>query len=206
MFIVFEGGEGAGKSTAIKGVAEELRRRGYNIVVTREPGGGLGKEIDEFIKKKSLGITPLPELFLFLAERAAHIEEVIEPALRIGKIILCDRFYHSTLAYQGYGRGIPLELIEKVDSIARQGILPDIVFLLDIPPEKGLLRTERADRIEEEPMAFHKRVREGYLRLAENDPTIKKIDATKPPKEVLENILNILLERLKNYGMPCLQS
>ncbi|MBU1261885.1 dTMP kinase [bacterium] len=197
MFIVFEGGEGAGKSTAIKGVAEELRRRGYKIVVTKEPGGGLGKEIDEFIKKKSSNITPLPELFLFLAERAAHIEKVIEPALRSGKLILCDRFYHSTFAYQGYGRGIPLELIEKADFIARQGLLPDIVFLLDLPEKKGLLRTERADRIEKEPMAFHKRVREGYLRLAEKDPTIRKIDATKPPEEVLQDILNMLLERLK---------
>ncbi|MDI6751570.1 MAG: dTMP kinase [bacterium] len=196
MFIVFEGGEGAGKSTVITGLAKELKRKGYNIVVTREPGGGLGKEIDEFIKK-NLSIAPLPELFLFMAERAAHIESVIEPALRKGKIVLCDRFYHSTFAYQGYGRGIPLELIEKVDCIARQGLLPDIVFLLDISPEKGLIRTERADRIEKEPITFHKRVREGYLRLAENDPTIRKIDATKSSEEVLGNILNILLERLK---------
>ncbi len=197
MFVSFEGGEGAGKSTAIKGVAEELRKRRYNIVVTKEPGGGLGKEIDELIKKKSLSIAPLPELFLFMAERAAHIEEVIKPALADGKLVLCDRFYHSTLAYQGYGRGIPLELIEKVDFIARQGLLPDLVFFLDLPEEIGLIRTERADRIEREPMTFHKRVREGYLKLAENDPTIIKIDALKPPKEVLENILNILLERLK---------
>lgn len=195
MFIVFEGGEGAGKSTAIKGVAEELKKRGYNIVVTREPGGGLGKEIDELIKK-NLSITPLPELFLFMAERAAHIENVIEPALRKGKIVLCDRFYHSTLAYQGYGRGIPLELIEKVDEIARQGLLPDVVFLLDLPEEMGLLRTERADRIEKEPMAFHKRVRKGYLKLAENDPSIRKIDATKPREKVLQDILEILLPML----------
>ncbi|MEK9148980.1 MAG: dTMP kinase, partial [Candidatus Desantisbacteria bacterium] len=152
MFVSFEGGEGAGKSTAIKGVAEELRKRRYNIVVTKEPGGGLGKEIDELIKKKSLSIAPLPELFLFMAERAAHIEEVIKPALADGKLVLCDRFYHSTLAYQGYGRGIPLELIEKVDFIARQGLLPDLVFFLDLPEEIGLIRTERADRIEREPM------------------------------------------------------
>jgi dTMP kinase len=192
MFIVFEGGEGAGKSTAIESVAEELRKRGYSIVVTREPGGGLGKEIDELIKK-NLNITPLPELFLFMAERAAHIENVIEPALREGKIVLCDRFYHSTLAYQGYGRGIPLELIEKVDEIARQGLLPDVVFLLDLPEEIGLLRTERADRIEKESMVFHKRVREGYLRFAEDDPSIRKIDATKPREEVLQDILKVLL-------------
>ena len=195
MFIVFEGGEGAGKSTAIKGVADHLKKNGYNIVVTREPGGGLGKEIDELIKK-NLSITPIPELFLFMAERAAHIENVIKPALREGKIVLCDRFYHSTLAYQGYGRGISLETIEKVDEIARQGLLPDIVFLLDLPEKDGLIRAERADRIEKEPISFHKRVREGYLNLAENDPSIRKIDATKLPEKVLQDILEILLPML----------
>lgn len=196
MFIVFEGGEGAGKSTVIRGVAKELRKRGYEIVVTKEPGGGLGKEIDELIKKRER-ITPLSELFLFLAERATHVEEVIKPALRKGKIVLCDRFYHSTLAYQGYGRRIPLKVIEKVDFIARQGLFPDIVFLLDLPEEIGFLRGKGADRIEKGSLSFHKRVREGYLELAEKDPTIRKIDATKPPKEVLENILRILLERLQ---------
>jgi dTMP kinase len=195
MFIVLEGVEGAGKSLIAKLLSDELTKRGYSVLVTREPGGTeIGDVMREILLKENFQISPLTELLLFLVARADHIEKVIKPALEAERIVVCDRFFHSSIAYQGYGRGLEVGLVERLDREVRRGVVPDIVFLLDLPEEEGLKRKKRIDRLEKESLSFHKRVREGYLLLSEKQPYIKKIDATKSPHSVLQEILKILSE------------
>ena len=145
----------------------------------------------------------LAELFLILADRAQHVESLIQPALRAGEIVLCDRFADSTLAYQAYGRELPLEAVRAVESVARQGVLPDLTFVLDCPIEIGLARTRRrrghaaADRFEGEEASFHERVRQGFLALAREDPRrIRVIDGTRAADDVHREILAWSAEKL----------
>ncbi|KJJ84145.1 thymidylate kinase [Candidatus Omnitrophus magneticus] len=173
--ITFEGPEGSGKSTQSRRLFHDLLRDGFETVITSEPGGtALGKYIrDILLYKKDLHLSPYAELFLFEADRSQHIEELIKPALADKKIVICDRFSTATLAYQGYGLDMDLQNIIKVDSMARAGVEPDLIILLDVDPDIGLHRAtieHSADNMELRAKKFHHRVREGYLKIAGENP------------------------------------
>ena len=170
-FIVFEGGEGSGKSTQAKALEGQLRRLGFKTVLTHEPGGTLlGNKLRRWLKW-GRGVTTQTELFLFLASRSQLVTKVIRPALERGEVVICDRFDASTFAYQGYGRGMDLAFLETINSFVTNGLSPDLVILLDLDVEKGLKRKRmRLDCFEREEFAFHHRVRDAYLKLAAADP------------------------------------
>ncbi len=205
-FITFEGGDGSGKTTQLKALDGYLTERGKSCIATREPGGtSLGNLIRQvLLEVGKQPITSPTELFLYLADRAQHIHEVIIPAIKQGKVILCDRHTDSTLAYQGYGRGIDLGLLRSLNDIASQGIKPDLTFLFDCPVEIGLSRTAqrqsqaitgagREDRFEREKIEFHERVREGFLELARAEPhRFRIIDATRSVEEIAREIENVI--------------
>jgi dTMP kinase len=200
-FITLEGIEGCGKSTQTPLLVEWLKSKGYEVTVTREPGGtAIGKRIRAILlDPESRGITGLSELLLYSADRAQHISEVIEPALSAGGVVVCDRYSDATAAYQGYGRGQDLELIAGVGEFATRGLMPDLTLLLDLPVEAGLSRAisrndangaHREARFEQEAVEFHERVRKGYLEIACNDPArVKVIDASGGVEEVSRLVL-----------------
>lgn len=216
--ISFEGGDGSGKTTQLRLLEKYLASHGKVCLSTREPGGTtLGEMIRRLLLEAGTGEISSPtELFLYLADRAEHVHEVIRPALASGTLILCDRFTDSTLAYQGYGRGVDLGMLRRLNEIASGGITPDMTFLLDCPVEVGLSRTrERSsmvdkqsskiedrgsrieDRFEREKVEFHQRVRKGFLELARTEPgRIYVLDASSPIQEVHEEIKRIVDERL----------
>ena len=183
-FISFEGIEGTGKSTQAKLLQQSLLGLGYEVILTEEPGGTLiSLRIREILLSVDhTNMKPLTELLLYNAARAQHIEEVILPALNRGAVVITDRFTDSTFAYQGYGRGIDLKLLESIDKIATNGLRPDMTMLLDLDVETGLKRNRRinkTDRLELEDVEFHKRVRKGYHELAAKEPErIKVLDAS----------------------------
>lgn len=173
LFITFEGGEGCGKSTQAKVLWNKFRQQNIPVVLAHEPGGTpLGNELRRLLKReKTNSISAQAELLLFAASRAQLRNEVILPALKEGRVVICDRFSHSTSAYQGYGRGLDLDLIEMINNWATQNLKPDITILLDTPPEKGLARKRiPKDRFELEQISFHRRVRQGYLEMAASEP------------------------------------
>lgn len=190
MFITFEGPEGAGKSTAIAAIAERLRSRGENVCVTREPGSGdVGRQIREILLNGAQ-IPPETELFLFLADRANHVATVIRPALERKEIVLCDRYADSTFVYQALVRGIDPEFVATANRIATRGLEPTATFLLDLPAEVGLARLVDKDRMDQEPVEFHRRVRDGFLRLASENPARwHVVDANQSPGHIVGNIL-----------------
>ena len=183
-FISFEGIEGTGKSTQAKLLQQGLLGLGYEVILTEEPGGTLiSLRIREILLSVDhTNMKPLTELLLYNAARAQHIEEVILPALNRGAVVITDRFTDSTFAYQGYGRGIDLKLLESIDRIATNGLRPDMTMLLDLDVETGLKRNRRinkTDRLELEDVEFHERVRKGYHELAAKEPErIKVLDAS----------------------------
>lgn len=186
LFVVFEGPEGAGKSTQIATLEAHLRDLGRAVVTTREPGGtAVGQALRALVLTPGNRVEPLTEFLLYAADRAQHVAEVITPALAGGRDVISDRFTGASLAYQGYGRGIDLGFVRAVNAQAAAGAEPDVTFLLDIDPAAGLDRVERRsrtgggerDRLEGEELAFHQRVREGYLRLAGELPGWQVIDA-----------------------------
>lgn len=203
MFIVFEGGEGCGKSTQTRALFRHLSRDGFRALLTREPGGTrLGERVRRHLKQTDeTPISPLAELFLIEAARAQLVGEVIRPAMAAGRIIICDRFTPSTLAYQGYGRGLDIETLRAVNDAATDGLLPDLVVLLDIPVDSGLSRkkSRESDRFERESLAFHSRVRRGYLEMAKADP--KRwlvVDGRLPRKSIEKKVwerVSVLLRR-----------
>ncbi len=174
LFITFEGGEGSGKSVQAKALCRRLSRMNIPAILTHEPGvTPLGRKITRWLKwGKDMGISPRAELMLFNASRAQLVEEVIKPNLQSGRVVICDRYADSTTAYQSYGRGLDLEMVETVNESAMQGIKPGLTILLDLPVEAGLARKkgEKRDRFEQETIAFHRRVRQGYLAMAETEP------------------------------------
>lgn len=190
-FIVFEGGDGAGKSTQARALLRRLRRRGYPAVLTREPGGTpLGESLRRLLKTRR-GITPESELFLFSAARVQLVKEVIRPALQNGSTVICDRFSASTVAYQGYGRGLDLELVRRTNSSATGGLAPDLTILLDLRPSVGTARRSghQADNFDAAPGEFQERVQEGYLSLAlENPAGWLVLDATLTRRELAREI------------------
>ncbi len=192
LFITFEGGEGCGKSTQARALWKKLCQQNISTLLTRDPGGTApGNEIRKTLKRKQRGsISPQAELLLFAASRAQLVSEVIQPALEEGKVIICDRFAHSTLVYQGYGRGLDLTIVEMVNNLATQNLKPDLTILLDIPPEQGLARKRGLkDRFELEDLSFHRRVREGYLKAAAAEPNRwLVIEATLPKNKIAKII------------------
>ena len=200
LFITFEGGEGSGKSTQAKALYRRLLSIGISCVLTHEPGGTpLGNRLRRLLRGEG-EIDPQTELFLFAASRAQLVREVIRPSLERGALVISDRFFYSTIAYQGYGRGLDLTIIEELNRIATEGLCPDLVVLLDIPVEEGLARKRLRDRFEKEELAFHQRVREGYLEMARSDPKRWLIvDAALPRQRVTrliwEGVTNLLSER-----------
>lgn len=207
-FITFEGGDGSGKTTQLKALESHLTTRGKSCITTREPGGtSLGKLIRQvLLEVGEKAIASPTELFLYLADRAQHIEEIIRPAVEQGKIVLCDRHTDSTLAYQGYGRGIDLPLLRKLNAIASQGIIPDLTLLFDCPVQTGLSRTarrhaepstSREDRFEREEVEFHERVRAGFLELARlESERFRVIDASRSAEEVFQQVKNIVDQKI----------
>lgn len=205
MFITFEGIEGSGKTTQLTHIADFLQKRGHDCIITREPGGTrIGEKIRAILlDPTSKGMAPLTELLLYEADRIQHVKELLEPSLAAGKTVLCDRHFDATVVYQGYARGLDIELIERLHRLLLAGLRPDITFLLDLPVETGLSRawsqidnggrTERETRFEKEALSFHEKVRAGYLALARKEPErFRIIDAGRSVADVQEDILKVL--------------
>jgi len=203
-FITFEGGEGCGKSTQSRLLLKKFKQQNIPAVLTHEPGGtALGNELRKALKRKRGSfISPQAELFLVAASRAQLVAEVIHPALEEGKVVICDRFTYSTLVYQGYGRGLELSFVETVNNIATQNLKPDLAILLDISPEQGLARKRSLrDRFELEDLSFHRRVREGYLKMvaAESERWLV-IDASLPRGKIAEIIWDRVSKLLSSHS------
>jgi dTMP kinase len=193
-FITFEGPEGSGKTTQLRRLAARLRDAGHEVVETQEPGGtAVGRELRNILLKPEHGpIGATTELLLMFASRAQNVDEVILPALGAGKIVLCDRFTDSTLAYQGAARGLGADVVYDLDRIACRGLVPNLTILLDVPVEVGLARAQQ-NRIEGEPVAFHRKVREAFLQLAHDDSKrIRVINSERPKEAVSEEIWDIV--------------
>jgi|TARA_B100002003_G_scaffold241451_1_gene263187 dTMP kinase len=173
LFITFEGGEGSGKSAQSKVLYEKLTKQAIPVVLTHEPGGTpLGDKMSRLLKwTNDTDISPMTELLLFNAARAQLVTEIVKPSLKKGVIVICDRYADSTIAYQSYGRGLDLEIVKLVNHTATQGLKPDLTFLLNTPSEIGLARKkqQKKDRFEREHLAFHQKVRQGYLKLAADE-------------------------------------
>ncbi len=209
LFITFEGGEGAGKSSLIAAIAKLFESKGITVRCTREPGGTpLGESIRRLLleSKENVLIDSTAELFLFLASRSQHLEEVILPSIENGWVVLCDRFNDSTIAYQGSARGLGVEYVQKLCQLACHGREPDMTLLLDVPVEVGLKRTRAAhkenaaegmvDRIESEAMTFHQKVRDALLMRAKQDPQrCVIIDASQSQEAVLKSAISSLSDR-----------
>jgi len=199
-FLAFEGPEGAGKSTQIQHLARRIEAEGYTVRMTREPGGtATGDRIRDILLNTNLDITPMSEFLLYAAARAQHVEEVIAPTLRQGTIVLCDRYAASSVAYQGYGRGLDPSWVASVNDAATQGFMPDCTLLLDLPPEQGLARVANrgaADRLERADLAFHTRVREGFLTLARHDARWTVLDATTGVDTLASQVWDVVRPRL----------
>jgi dTMP kinase len=208
-FITFEGIEGSGKSTQISLLSNYLTATGVRHVLTREPGGTLiGDQVRKILlDPANRALDPAAELLLYAASRAQHLREIIIPALADGTNVLCDRFSDATLAYQGYGRGLDIEMIRALDRIVTAGMRPDLTLLFDIEAASGIARArgrnnsrglEAEARFENEELAFHERVRQGYLTLVAQEPVrIRVVDASSSPEAVQSKVRQIVDERLE---------
>ena len=205
-FVSFEGPEGSGKSTQIHRLAASLAEQGHTVWTTREPGG---TRAGEMIRPILLGpqagpLSAWSEALLFTAARAQLVDEVIRPRLQRGELVLCDRYSDSTLAYQGYGRGIELETMRRLQADATGGLTPDLTLLLDLPVEAGLARIPRQakDRLDRETIAFHQRVYSGYHEMAAREPhRWRQVDASRDADVVASRILELVLEALRTAGI-----
>ncbi len=214
MFVTFEGPEGAGKSTALKFIASKLTELGHHVVTTREPGGGpLGKRIRQMLLEEG-EVSAETELLLFLADRANHVQTIVVPALKEGSVVLCDRHADSTIVYQGYGRGLDLNFLKAGNQFATKGLTPDLTLLFDLDPKIGLERLDISEktlfgpdkkrrdvnRLDREPLEFHRKVRNGFLELARNEPNrFVILDAEKGPEELAQNALDTILDRQNGH-------
>jgi dTMP kinase len=196
VFISFEGGEGAGKSTLIQKIYEDLLKHEKPVLLTRAPGGTMTGELIRhlLLHHDEKDVSSRCELFLFLADRAQHVEQVIVPALKQHKIVLCDRFNDSTVAYQGGARGFDPDWVRKLCHFATNDLEPDITLYLDIDPREGLKRVQRSkDRIEKENISFHEKIRSAYLQIAKKEPKrFHVLDASKSPDDVFRQAQSIL--------------
>jgi dTMP kinase len=206
MFITLEGPEGSGKSSQIPALAEWLRELGYDVYTTREPGGTqIGDQIRQVLHNlENTAMHPRTEILLFLAARAQHVEEVMRPKLNNKTIVICDRYADSTLAYQGYGHGVDLDILRKLLDFSTGGLYPDLTILLDLDVEKGLDRRKQSggewNRLDAYTLAFHKRVRKGYLTLVANEPERWRIvDAAQSKEKVQESLRQTILAELDRF-------
>ena len=198
MFIVVEGGDGSGKTTLIKAVEKYLLEKGYNVLTTREPGGiHAAEKIREVILNED--IDPITEALLFASARREHLTKKVLPALKEGKIVLCDRFVYSSLAYQGYARGLGIENVYNINQPAINGLMPNLTIFLDILPERGIERINKnrsneINRLDLEGLEFHTKVREGYKKAIEMYPENKvvEIDGDRPANDVFEDVKAVL--------------
>ena len=192
LFITFEGGEGSGKRTQSRLLYRRLQQLAIPSLLTHEPGVTLlGKKVANLLKwTQDVDISPVGELLLFNTSRAQLVAEVIQPELESGKIVICDRYADSSMAYQGYGRGLDLSIVGAVNRIVTQGLIPDITFLLDMPVNKGMARiNNERDRFEVESRAFHERIREGYLKMATAEPERWRVIDAKKGKEEIAGVI-----------------
>jgi len=212
MFITFEGPDGSGKTTQVGQIAEILRGRGYNVLHAREPGGtAIGDPIRDILHDtKNERMSPRAELLLYNASRAQIVDEAIRPHLEAGGLVICDRFFDSTMAYQGYGHGLDLNVLRTIVEFATGGLRPDLTLYLDISPEEGIQRRLSAldkggewTRLDAMGQAFHNRVRDGYHQLIAAEPERwVKIDAAQPVDKVQADILAALDKRLQRRATP----
>lgn len=202
MLITFEGIDGAGKSTQVKKLKKHLTEKGHEVLTLREPGGTIvAEKIRDLLLESKHEITPVGELLLFSASRAELVQNVIMPELEREKVVILDRFYDSTTAYQGYGRGLDLQVLERINSISSFGLEPDLTFFLDISPEDALIRkfSEKSiplafeenelDRMESSGLAFYQKVRNGYLKLAESNKRFVLLNASEKPHDIHSQIV-----------------
>lgn len=218
LFITFEGGEGAGKSTQIRLFVSWLKKKRIPVVLTLEPGGTfIGRRIRDLLLNPSYkGLNPRSELLLYEADRAQHVDEVVLPALHAGKIVVSDRYADSSTVYQGMCRRLGVDWTEKLNAFATTGLMPDLAFVLDIPEKEGLGRVRnrvksdprlkgkrkvvKMDRLEREKMSFHRQVRQGFLKLAKKYPRrIQVLDARQTPDVIQSDIQKRVLKRLENH-------
>ncbi|MCI1272942.1 MAG: dTMP kinase [Clostridiaceae bacterium] len=195
LFITFEGADGCGKTTQLKLLAQYLEQKGREILITREPGGkGLGEKVREILLNYDGDVSPRCEEFLFLADRAQNIDIIVNPAIKSGKIVLCDRHTDSTIAYQGYGRGLDIDRIKNLNNMATNGRIPDLTFIFDIDTKTSMQRVgKEKDRMESAGIEFHNRVRQGYLEIAKQEPNrVKVLDATKSIEEIHKKVVEIV--------------
>ena len=196
-FITFEGADGCGKTTQLELLAQYLKEKNKEVIITREPGArGLGEKIREILLNYDGEVSDRCESFLFLADRAQHIDMIVNPAVKAGKIVLCDRHIDSSVAYQGYGRGLDVEQIDRLNMLATNGKRPDLTLVFDIDVETSMKRVgKEKDRMESAGVEFFNRVREGYLELAKQDPErICVLDATKSIDEIHKEVVKIVEE------------
>jgi dTMP kinase len=202
IFLSFEGIEGSGKSTQVALLADAMRAQGHEVVVTREPGGTPRGQVlrQMLLDPTEPPLAPRAELLMMLADRAQHVQEIIAPGLSANKVVITDRFVDSTTAYQGHGRGFDQALLQQLNVLACDGYLPVMTFLMDLSVAEGLQRAlhrrgeaATADHFEAESVAFHERVREGFLAIARAEPhRVRVLDATRPKEEVHQDILSAL--------------
>ncbi len=199
LFITFEGADGCGKSTQMKLLTDYLIKKGYDVITTREPGGkGLGEKIREILLNYDGEVSNRCESFLFLADRAQNIDITVKPAVSQGKIVLCDRHTDSSVAYQGYGRGLDIEEINALNNLATSGLKPDLTFVFDVDIETSMKRvgTEK-DRMESSGTEFFNKVRRGYLEIAKQEPErVKVIDSTKSIEDVFSDVCEQVNQKL----------
>ena len=200
LFITFEGADGCGKTTQIELLNKYLQEKGFKTLVTREPGAkGLGEKLREILLNYDGEVSPNCESFLFLADRAQHVDCVIKPALKDGVIVLCDRHTDSTVAYQGYGRQLDIEQIKKLNEIAVNGLKPDLTIIFDIDIETSMQRVGKTkDRMESAGMDFFNRVRNGYLAIAKEEPNRVKVINSADTIERIHNQVVELVEKAVN--------
>jgi dTMP kinase len=207
MLITFEGIEGSGKTTQVELLSEYLQGNGYNVLKTREPGGtALGEALRRILLQQHLNVLPLSEVLIFMAVRTQHMEEVIMPALARGAVVLCDRFADATHVYQGYGRGVDFGIISTLNRLVTKGVTPNLTVLLDCEVATGLGRKlahdNRQDRFEEEETAFHERIRQGYLKLAEEEPKrIFVVDGKGSVEAIHETVRDRVEKLLESHGI-----
>lgn len=196
LFITLEGADGCGKTTQLNLLKEYLTSRGYEIVVTREPGGkGVGEKLREILLNYDGEVSDRCEAFLYLADRAQNIDTIIKPAINSGKIVLCDRHTDSSVAYQGYGREQNIDNINMLNELAVNGVHPDLTIVFDIDTETSMARVgAEKDRLESAGIEFHKRVRNGYLEIAKKNPQrIKVVDASQTIEDVQRDVIKIIV-------------
>ena len=201
LFITFEGADGCGKTTQINMLKVYLENQGYQVVLTREPGAkGLGEKVREILLNYEGAVSDRCESFLFLADRAQNIDIIVNPAVNEGKIVLCDRHIDSTVAYQGYGRGLDIGRIKMLNNIATNGRKPDLTIVFDIDVETSMQRVgKNKDRMESAGIEFHNRVREGYLKIAKEEPErIKVVNSIQTVNDVFEEVKKIVNKYLSN--------